>query len=267
MSTYTTSAILLRRIDFGDYDLILTFLSRDRGKLPALAKAAKKSVKRFGGVLELFSHIELVVRPGRGNGLPLLQEASLIEPFSRIRSNVLKTAYASYWAELIDHWIEEHEAQTGLYMLLGRMLTALDTASADEKVVDAALNLLFQMRFLCLSGMAPHLSACSVCQQQTEQIDQRRIRLDLKRGGLVCDRCSKNGHGPSLAKGSIKELLWCGQKTAGTAGRIRFSAQTLAEGQTFLEAFIPFHLGRYPKSLDVLRQLRRDGCGVRGQGR
>ncbi len=55
MSGYSIPAILIRRIDYGDNDLIITFFTRDFGKTSAIAKSAKKSVKRFRGVLELFS--------------------------------------------------------------------------------------------------------------------------------------------------------------------------------------------------------------------
>ena len=75
MPVFTTPAILLRRIDYGDFDLILTFLSLKRGKISLIAKSAKKSKKRFAGILELFSHMEVVASTGKGRGLPVLQEA------------------------------------------------------------------------------------------------------------------------------------------------------------------------------------------------
>lgn len=54
MSTFSTSAILLRRSSYGDYDLIVTLLSLEKGKITVIAKNAKKSRKRFPGMLELF---------------------------------------------------------------------------------------------------------------------------------------------------------------------------------------------------------------------
>ena len=109
MSHCTTPAIVLRRRSYGDYDLILTMLTRDFGKQTMIAKSAKKSTKRFGGVLEPFSSLQIVYRSGRGKGMPVLEEATLINPFGEIRSNIVSTAYASYWSELIVLWIEEKE--------------------------------------------------------------------------------------------------------------------------------------------------------------
>jgi DNA repair protein RecO (recombination protein O) len=115
MPSISTPAILLRRLDYGDFDLILTFLSLQRGKISLIAKSAKKSTKRFAGTLELFSLLEVVYSTGRGHGLPVLQEAVLQSPFSAIRDDIKKTAYASYWCELINKWMEENKKQVQLW--------------------------------------------------------------------------------------------------------------------------------------------------------
>ncbi|MBW1752074.1 MAG: DNA repair protein RecO [Deltaproteobacteria bacterium] len=85
MSSFETPAIMLRRVDFGDYDLIITFFTLKQGKKSVIAKSAKKSTKRFAGILELFSVLDIVFGKGRGKGLPVLQEAALKHPFAGIR--------------------------------------------------------------------------------------------------------------------------------------------------------------------------------------
>ncbi len=86
---------MLRRLDYGDHDLIITFLTQSDGKISALAKAAKKSVKRFSGVLELFSILQIVYTTKKRDGPSFLKETSIIEPLDGIRSDVTKTAYSS----------------------------------------------------------------------------------------------------------------------------------------------------------------------------
>ena len=106
MSHLSTSAIVLRRRAYGDFDLILTVLTKDHGVSTMIAKAAKKSTKRFGGILEHFDGLGIVYRQSRGKGLPILEEATLERNFGVVRSDVLKTAYASYWSELVVLWLE-----------------------------------------------------------------------------------------------------------------------------------------------------------------
>jgi DNA repair protein RecO (recombination protein O) len=101
MPHVSSTAIMLRAIEHGDYDKIITFFTLKRGKVSLIAKGAKKSIKRFVGVLELFSVLNLVWSFGRGRGLPILKEASVVHPFEQIRTNITWTAYASYWCELV----------------------------------------------------------------------------------------------------------------------------------------------------------------------
>ena len=98
MPVFSSPAILLRRLDYGDFDVIITFFTLKRGKLSLIAKSAKKSTKRFAGILELFSVLEVTAGTDRGKGLSVLLEAVLKHPFSAIRADFRKTAYASYWA-------------------------------------------------------------------------------------------------------------------------------------------------------------------------
>ena len=253
MPVFSTPAILLRRLDYGDFDVIITFFTLKNGKLTLIAKSAKKSTKRFGGVLELFSILELVASTGRRKGLPVLQEAVLKEPFSQIRADFRKTAYASYWAELIYNWMEDNFRQEALYSLFAHVLSELDRGQTPG----AALNVLFQMRFLNLSGYGPHLTACSKCRKELDSISQPKIMLDLKGGGILCGACSsRSATDISLARGTIKQLLWVESGDLAKATRMKFTPAALKESTRFLEEFASFHLGKQPRSLKFLRQVR-----------
>jgi len=253
MPVFSTPAILLRRIDYGDFDVIITFFTLKSGKLTLIAKSAKKSTKRFAGILELFSILELVASTGRGKGLPVLQEAVLKEPFSGIRADFKKTAYASYWAELIYNWLEDDYKQDALYALFEHVLSELDRGQTTE----AALNILFQMRFLNLSGHRPYLAACSLCHKELEKIQQTKIILDLQGGGILCGNCSsRSASRIFLSRGTIKQLLWVESGDLAKATRMKFSAAALNESTHFLEEFAIYHLGKQPRSLKFLRQVR-----------
>ena len=250
MTQFTTPAILIRRRDYGDYDLVVTFFTLSHGKVSLIAKAAKKSVRRFAGVLELFSELDITGARGRRSGLPVLQEAALKQPFAQIRVRPVRTAYGSYWAELIDVWMEDQVRQTELYELLRHALIELDRGLTSE----AGLSILFQIRFLRLSGHRPNLEACAVCQKAVDALPPGALGADIAKGGIACRDCMPGA--PELSKGTIKQLQWVAGGDLARAARIRFTPAAVSEALGFLERFVPYHLGRQLRSLKVLRQLR-----------
>lgn len=253
MSSLSSPAVLLRRVDHGDYDLILTFFTPSRGRLSAIAKAAKKSAKRFSGVLELFSVLEIVCSYGRKKGLPVLQEATLKQGFAGIRGDLLRTAYASYWAQLICEWSEEGQPVEPLYKLFLHCLDRLDKGQG----VPAEISLLFQIRFLGIAGLAPNFSGCRKCGRPIAAFNAAGCFFDMTGGAIVCDSCgSAQGRRLELSKGTVRQLQWMQKGDLAQAERIRTTALAMEEGSRLLETFVPFHLGKEPKSLRFLRQIR-----------
>ena len=254
MPVFSTPAILLRRLDYGDFDLILTFLSLERGKISLIAKSAKKSTKRFAGILELFSLMEVVAGTGKGRGLAVLQEAALKSPFSTIRNDIRKTAYASYWCELLNKWVEENQKQAPLYYLLKHVLSQLDGGAPAA----AEISIFFQMRLLNISGHGPSLRQCGRCRKNLETIECNPVVFDIAKGAILCDGCASGAGGRiRLSKGTIKQLLWVESGDLKKASRVRFGAQAIKEGLEFLEAFVPYIMGMQPQSLKFLRQIRK----------
>ena len=255
MSDVNAQAVLLKRIDYGDNDLIVTLFIPNIGKLTVIAKSAKKSKRRFPGILELFNQLSVVYSQNRRGGLPLLKEASLHDAFINIRADINKTAYASYWVELINLWLEERHAQDALYYLLQEVLGALDKGEVSFQF----LNIYFQMKFLNLTGLQPHLTSCCQCQIQIDCLLPGEVMVSIKDGGVVCCGCSlpdSSNKKLALSKGTLKQLIWIAERHLPAAKRVRFSISALKETRDFLEAFVPYHVGRVPKSLKFIKRLR-----------
>ena len=251
---FSTPAILLKRTELGDFDLLITFLTLTNGKITSVGKNAKKSRKRFSGLLEPFTALHLVCRKPFRGGIPVLQEAAMENPFSGIRGNVGKTAYASYWCELVNGWLEEGKAQEKIFYLLYYCLNMLSCGRISERV----LSVVFQVRFLTLAGFAPEFGSCVMCRRLLDDISGTLVYLDMPAGGILCGRCrEKTGRpGIALAMGTVKQLIWIQENGIDTAIRIKFTARSLKEGLFAMESFVPYHLGREPKSLGFLRKLR-----------
>jgi DNA repair protein RecO (recombination protein O) len=252
MSHVSSPAIVLRVTEHGDYDKIITCLTLKRGKMSLIAKGAKKSIKRFAGVLELFSVLNLVWSFGRGRGLPVLKEASVVHPFEQIRTDITRTAYASYWCELVYAWMEQGQRQVFVYTLLEYALDQLDRGTMPEH----ALQIIFQLRFMTLSGFRPGFDHCHNCRKPLEEFGHSSVAFDVKRGGLLCEECAPGAAGLfSLSKGTVKLLSWVLSAPLEKLHRPRFSKQAIDESLRMIESFVPYYLGKETKSLKFLKQL------------
>jgi DNA repair protein RecO (recombination protein O) len=250
MNHVSSPAIVLRRREYGDFDLILTVLTPAHGICTLIAKSAKKSTRRFPGILEPFAGLQVVYRSGKG--MPVLEEASLENAYGVFRSDILKTAYASYWSELIVLWLEAGHARPEVYELLSFVLDAL----AQDAAPGPMLSLLFQMRFIGLEGLRPVLERCACCREGIEHLAQQQFCIDLGRGGITCHACTDMETRLRLGKGTLKQLMWMAEGSPARALRVRFNAWAMTEATDFLEAFVPYHIGKTPKSLGFLRQVR-----------
>ena len=250
MSPLSSPAIMLRATDHGDYDKIITLFTLKHGKVSLIAKGAKKSIKRFSGVLELFSVLDVIW--ARGRGLPVLQEAMVVSPFEKIRTSITWTAYASCWCELVYTWMEPGQKQPSVYKLLEHQLAQLNAGGLSEEV----LHIAFQLRFMAMNGFKPSFERCSACALPLDQFQHPAVPFDVRRGGVLCEKCGpgKPGH-LKLSMGTIKPLCWVLNAPLERLNRVRFSRQAIEESLGMLDVFVPYHLGKETKSVKFLKQL------------
>lgn len=135
MAAETLHAILLRRIRFSDTSLIISWFSRERGKLKTVAKGALRAKSSFAGNLDLFFHCELTVSWSQRSELHTLREATVIEPFAGIRRNYSNTLAAGYFSELVEETTELEHSEAAIYELLVRAFRYLETKPATVRAV------------------------------------------------------------------------------------------------------------------------------------
>jgi len=245
MHLHQAEAIILRHLDYGEADRIVTFLTAEHGLCRGFARSARKSRKRFGAALEPFAQVRLHWGQ-RGGELLSLREAELIDLRVGLRSDLRAIALASYACELLEQLLGDAHGHPGGYRLLCALLDHL--AAAGEI---ATPRLLFELRLLDEAGYMPHLLHCSDCNLP---LAGPAAAFAASRGGSLCLQCASDQslrlHSATL--GSLSRSL----RTPPTlfAG-FRFSPQTLAEGHALLAEALRLHLPRPLKTQTFLEQL------------
>ncbi len=134
MPQYNTTAIVLRRIAFGETDNILTLMSKDHGRLSAIAKGARKPISRLSGATDLLACSKFALATGRAGSLQVVVQAEVVDAFPDLHKSVAKLAHAQYFIELMLVFTAEDDPHPELYQLLLRSLRLLEKADDPDTI-------------------------------------------------------------------------------------------------------------------------------------
>ena len=123
--------MILKRLNYGEADRILTIYTKYRGKIRAIAKGVRKITSRKGGNVELFNHCVLFLAEGRN--LDIVTEAQVVNSFSRLSDDLEKTATGFYLVELIDQLTPDGQINRQVFDLLVGALSALQSTVNNQQ--------------------------------------------------------------------------------------------------------------------------------------
>ncbi len=196
--SYKTEAVVLRSIRFGEADRVLHLYSSTEGRVGAIAKGARRPRSRFGGRLEPFFRLNLVLYRGRGE-LVTVTSAETVEGHPRLRESGAAIDAAARACDAVLRLLDAAEANSAAYNLLCRYLALLDSqASGDpaargreaEHAAGLTLEvaLAFRLKLALAAGFAPELASCARC----GEVDGL-VGFSGAAGGVVCGACEGGG--------------------------------------------------------------------------
>jgi DNA repair protein RecO (recombination protein O) len=242
MLTHECEAVVLAALDYGETDRIVTLFTREHGKVRAIARHGKKSVKRFSGALEVFARLRLhlVLK----EGLSSLRSTDIITVFPHIRNDLLKISYAGYACEVVDRFLPEAMCNTRLFRLV---VTYLDQLESSPSSVDD--RRFFEVNLLNILGYRLSLEQCCRCGGYIG--DSSGVVHYSSAGELVCSDCGSGGYQlSSVSRSLLKKAL-----VTGRFGVVRFPEASLREAGDVLDAAIASHLTRPLHSLHFLQHV------------
>src|SRR6185295_17669 len=124
--SHSSAAIVLRSWKHGESDKIVSFLSRDFGKISGIAKGALRSRKRFVNALEPFTHVRLGFRTRSSSDLCFVESADIVRAPRKVGLDLDRYAFSTYVVELVDSMIEGREADASTFELVEHTLERID---------------------------------------------------------------------------------------------------------------------------------------------
>lgn len=200
MSYLKTKGIVIREVNTGEADKVLTVFTRTNGKISMLARGARRPRSSMVAGTQLLCYSDFVLF--KGKELYTVNNCEAIEPFYDIRNNIVKLTYSAHMLELLNDAVQENQpAGRVLQLFLNTMHLLSNTERQPE-----LLTRIFELRLMSLMGYAPYAKGCVECGKDDNEI----MAFSFKHCGYIC----RNGPCSDTDPGAV-------DISAGTARAIR----------------------------------------------
>lgn len=191
MPVLSSQAVVLRTWPVQEADLIVSFFTRDYGKMRGVAKSALKSRRRFGGALEPMTLAQAWFAEKPRQELARLDQLEIIRSPLAQPVDAVRLAILSFYAELIDEALPEHDPQDTVFRLLVSVLEQTAAAKPEsgppQSTAPSASAWMpltyFSLWMTRLMGLLPDLAHCIVC---GEALHAGEIWFNPYSDGLLC---------------------------------------------------------------------------------
>lgn len=185
-----TEAIVLRSIRYGEADRILHCYTPGRGRIGAIAKGVRKTRSRFGGRLEPFFRLNLLLHEGRSD-LMTVTGAETVSAYPALRADGPAIDSAARACDAVARLFDATDPSPPAFHLLANELALLDAgaaAGAERSHATHENQLAFRLKLLLVAGIAPQLAACATCGERHDLAG-----FSGAAGGVVCHACEAGG--------------------------------------------------------------------------
>lgn len=250
MPIQKTAAVVLRRVDFRETSVLVTFYTKGFGKIKGLLRGVRSSRGQMaGGALEPFSLDHVVFYERRTGDIYTVSQCDLIDYFPAIRSSLEKMSFAFYIVELLDSVANVGDKNEDIFSLVTDSLKLMSDGASPRRVAR-----IFEIRLLNHLGLMPAVSFCASC----GGVPGEGCRFSLKSGGLLCKKCLDHDRASfSILPGTVKFIEHVISSPFDMVPRVKVSAVVGMELETILRKFVDYQIGKRLLSAEFIKKLGR----------
>lgn len=263
--SFKADAIILKTIDYGESDRIITFYTRDSGKQSAIAKGARRSKRRFVGNIDPLCFSRLMLFYNGKSDLLRVDDATLFDGFSSVKADIESYGSACYVVELAGEMTEEAESNPLVFAIIVGFLRIFDKlgdkTGTGRELADQREILLrfFEVKLLSALGYLPHLEGCVICRSEIggESGASSRLYFNSARGGIVCGACAAGlANAIPVSAATARFLSTASKLTMDKLLRLTPGRDFTTEGDAVMSCFIRFQLGKELKSRKFMDKMK-----------
>jgi DNA repair protein RecO (recombination protein O) len=236
--------MVLNAMPVGDYDKRITLLTKERGKITAFARGARRQGSQLLAATNPFSFGEFELFLGRSSYTVV--KASIQNYFRELTEDVEVTYYGFYFLEFAEYYCQENNDEREMLKLLYQSLRALLSPAYDNRLVRAV----FELKSLHINGVGPNTFSCPKCGKK-----EGLVYFSVKKGGIFCKSCaSQIADAAEIQESTTYTMQYVISSKIQQLYRFTVSEQVLTELQRIMKEYLQHYVGHSFKSLKILEE-------------
>ena len=247
MSIHKVEGIILKNQPFRSSSLIVTFFTREAGKIRGIVKGVHREGEVRQAGFEIFTRAEFIFYEKKRTDLHLISDATILESHDAVRGRLETIAHGSYLCELVDELTEVQDPHPKIFELLQTSLRFLPVMPLGILVT------VFEIKLLGEMGLIPYAGGWVSCGAKPIE----KGYFSVKHGAVLCDRCRSNDQGaPAISPAGLALLRSFSRSEMEQCLKSSHSTHALNEIRKLVSQFLNYRVGKILKSRRFLESVR-----------
>lgn len=249
--TIVLTGMVLSAVPVGEYDKRIILLTRERGKISAFARGARRPNSQMMAASNPFSFGQFEAYEGRNSYTVV--KADIFNYFRSLAADLETAYYGFYFMELADYYTRENADEIHMLKLLYQSLRALENKNLDNRLV----RRVFELKTLVVNGEYPNVFSCLKCQKE-----QELHWFHVRSGGTLCGDCGAHIHGIYLDDSTLYTLQYIITASVEKLYTFTVSEEVLQKLEQVLREYMQVYIDRKFNSLQVLEENQGFAAGM-----
>lgn len=238
------TGMVIKATDVGEFDKRLVILTKERGKIVAFARGARRPKSMFVAVTRIFAFGEFTLYEGRE--AYTLQKADIENYFTEISNDIEAMCYGSYFLEFADYFMKEGINGTETLKLIYQSLRALQ----NNKIPNELVRYIYELKMLCINGEYPNMFECVSCKNEDVSM------FSVIKGGMLCDKCAgKAGDTVHLDTSTIYAMQYITTSKIEKLYTFIVNEEVLNEIGFIMKRYVKNYVDKEFNSLEILNTI------------